>query len=142
MRDGHRTGRFITQLEVRYTPPWSDDYRRLRSMTLLWSLTYIDRQGRRWMAPAGFKTDGPSVPRFLRWAVPARERTIWAGIIHDYLIRYSKVSDREADRIFYEALRDSGVNVVEACYMWAGVRVASGVRAFERLIGHRGWVRR
>jgi hypothetical protein len=62
--------------------------------------------------PAGFKTDGASVPRVF-WNIFSPFGTYFpAALIHDYL--YSKASSfhitrEEADQIFLDAMHDLGV---------------------------------
>jgi len=132
---------FIDTARVEHTPPWADDYNGLESVVLLNDLRYVDRDGIMRGVPAGFRSDGASVPRLFRWAVPRWNRTLYAGLLHDYLIRCRVVDDRRADREFYRALRVSGVGFVSAVRMYLAVRLGSCVRAFERAIGHCGWVR-
>lgn len=56
----------------------------------------------------------------------------YASTIHDYLYRTATVSRKEADDVFYEALRDEGVARWRAWLMWAGVRVG-GASAYRGL---------
>ena len=72
--------------------------------------------------PAGFTTDFASVPRFL-WFLFPRDVGRRASVVHDYLYRGGPRSRREADRIFYAALRAEGVAAWRAALMWLGVRL-------------------
>lgn len=47
----------------------------------------------------------------------------YASTIHDYLYTTAQVSRKDADKVFYEALRDEGVAKWRAWLMWSGVRV-------------------
>lgn len=53
----------------------------------------------------------------------------YASTVHDYLYRTRSVSRKEADDIFYEALRKEGVARWRAWMMWAGVRIG-GKKAY------------
>ncbi len=80
--------------------------------------------------PAGFVTDGASVPRVLWGWLPAWGRWSRAATLHDYgygLIHEGAphplmVTRQEADRVFYEAMLVSGVNRPTALVMWLAVR--------------------
>jgi len=54
----------------------------------------------------------------------------YASTLHDYLYTKHQVSRKQADRIFYEALREEGVAKWRAWLMWAGVRIG-GKKAYE-----------
>ena len=97
--------------------------------------------------PAGFRTDGASIPRLLQGLLPAWGRWSRAAVIHDYLCRAIDAGDpvyveaewragvygpvlvidarRRADAIFHEALLVSGVSRPLAYIMWLAVRAAS-----------------
>jgi hypothetical protein len=85
-------------------------------MTLLNELRYTDPQGAVWIASAGSQVDGASIPRSL-WTImggPFEGRYRNASVLHD--VAYDK-KDRpwqECDRMFYNAMRCSGVGAVEA----------------------------
>lgn len=91
--------------------------------TTLAPIVFEDSRGRRWTVPKGFRFDGASVPRPLRWLTPSKLKTIAAAAIHDELYRSGRVPKREADRVFREALADLGVSWLERWLMWAGVAV-------------------
>ena len=61
--------------------------------------------------PAGFTTDGASIPRF-GWSVigvsPFDSGVIYSAVIHDWLYATRKVSRREADKIFLRSMRSLG----------------------------------
>lgn len=58
----------------------------------------------------------------------------YASTVHDYLYTnfHSKplMSRKDADRVFYEALREEGVAKWRAWLMWAGVRIG-GAKAYR-----------
>ena len=47
----------------------------------------------------------------------------YASTVHDWLYTKGSVSRKEADSIFYEALRKEGVAKWRAWLMWVGVRI-------------------
>lgn len=88
--------------------------------------------GRTVVVPAGFVTDGASVPRPLWSVLPTWGRYSRAAVIHDFLCRavaegkpHPQAPDRKtADAIFYEAMAVCGVNGAVRLTMWAAVRAA------------------
>lgn len=84
--------------------------------------------------PAGFMSDGASVPRFLWWFLPPwGDVSTVAALIHDFACDSLKAgeplpggSTRAAcDRLFREALSDLRVAHWRAWLCWAGVRAYS-----------------
>jgi Protein of unknown function (DUF1353) len=89
-------------------------------MTLLNELRYTDPQGTVWVAPAGSKVDGASIPRYL-WSFmggPFEGRYRNASVLHDVAYEQKKRPPEECDRMFYNAMRCSGVSVTEAKTMY------------------------
>jgi hypothetical protein len=91
-----------------------------RTMTLLTELRYTDPNGAIWIAPAGAQIDGASIPRAL-WSFmggPFEGRYRNASVLHD--VAYDQKSHPPAvvDRMFYNAMRCSGVGAVEAKTMY------------------------
>ena len=78
--------------------------------------------------PAGFQSDGASVPRFMWENVsPAIDpRTIRAAIIHDWIYRNhpNGWSRRMADCLFYDFCRADGLS------WWKSIKAYWGVRMF------------
>lgn len=76
--------------------------------------------------PKGFKTDFASIPRiFWNIIAPIGKWTL-PSVLHDYL--YSEgyrlgISRKQADKIFYQAMRKSFVAPITANIMWACVRL-------------------
>ena len=89
--------------------------------------------GKKITVPAGFITDGASVPRFLWPFLPSWGRYARAAVVHDYLCVLGRSniihphckSRREADYIFWEAVRVCGVNPFTALILFCGVRFGS-----------------
>jgi len=91
-----------------------------RSMTLLQELRYTDPNGTAWIAPAGSVVDGASIPRSL-WSLmggPFEGRYRNASVLHDVSYAQRNRPPQECDRMFYNAMRCSGVGAVEAKTMY------------------------
>ena len=73
--------------------------------------------------PAGFETDFASVPRWPLTFALLGSYGHAAAVIHDWLYTTGELSRPEADLVFHEALRSSGIARWRAWLMWAGVRV-------------------
>ena len=91
-----------------------------RTMTLLNELRYTDPQGQVWIAPAGSVVDGASIPRSL-WSLmggPFEGKYRNASVLHDVAYDDKKRPWEDCDRMFYNAMRCSGVGAVEAKTMY------------------------
>jgi hypothetical protein len=91
-----------------------------RSMTLLREFRYTDPKGMVWVAPAGSVVDGASIPRSL-WSFmggPFEGRYRNASVLHDVSYTMQNRPPQECDRMFYNAMRCSGVSAVEAKTMY------------------------
>lgn len=85
-------------------------------MTLLSELRYTDPKGVVWIAPAGSNVDGASIPRVL-WSIfggPFEGKYRNASVLHDVAYDQRARPWQQVDRMFYDAMRCSGVGVVEA----------------------------
>jgi hypothetical protein len=74
--------------------------------------------------PAGFVSDGPSVPRapFIYWLAGNKGKR--AGVTHDYLYRNKILSRETDDLIFYHALKEhSQIQNYIAYAMYKAVRI-------------------
>ena len=63
--------------------------------------------GLRVRVPAGFLTDGPSIPIAFRWALPTN-RMVKASAVHDMLREDRRFSKLEGDAIFLTAMQVEG----------------------------------
>ena len=77
--------------------------------------------------PAGFQSDGCSIPEFL-WSTisPAIDpRTLRAGLCHDFLYRVQPFgwSRRNADRLFYYFCREDGLSLIRSLKAYWGIRL-------------------
>src|SRR5450432_9135 len=106
---GHYSGAPVTS--------WNPDG---RSMTLLRELRYTDPKGIVWVAPAGSVVDGASIPRSL-WSFmggPFEGKYRNASVLHDVSYDEKQRLPQDCDRMFYDAMRCSGVGAVEAKTMY------------------------
>jgi len=91
-----------------------------RTMTVMAELSYTDPQGIIWDAPAGSVTDGASIPRYL-WSVmggPFEGKYRNASVLHDVAYEKHNRPWWDCDRMFYNAMRCSGVSAAEAKTMY------------------------
>ena len=91
-----------------------------RTMTLLTELRYTDPNGIEWVAPIGSVVDGASIPRYL-WSImggPFEGKYRNASVLHDVAYGEHKRPWQDCDRMFYYAMRCSGVSAVEAKTMF------------------------
>jgi hypothetical protein len=91
-----------------------------RTMTLLTELRYTDPNGNVWVAPIGSVVDGASIPRYL-WSImggPFEGKYRNASVLHDVAYGDKKRPWQDCDRMFYYAMRCSGVSGVEAKTMF------------------------
>jgi hypothetical protein len=94
------------------------------TMVLLNELRYTDPYGEVWIAPAGSKVNGASIPRAF-WTImggPFEGKYRNASVLHDVAYDEQKVSPEAADLMFYNAMRCSGVGAVKAKTMYYSLR--------------------
>jgi len=106
-------GYFSGQVEAR----WQNDG---VTMVLLNELRYTDPYGEVWVAPAGSRVDGASIPRAF-WSImggPFEGKYRNASVLHDVAYEEQKRSPKEVDLMFYNAMRASGVGAVTAKTMY------------------------
>ncbi|MGH1415852.1 MAG: DUF1353 domain-containing protein [Pelagimonas sp.] len=96
-----------------------------RRMALLRDVTYVDPGGTSWTTPAGYKTDGASIPQVF-WSFvggpftgPYRD----AAIIHDWYVETMERTSEDTHRVFYYANRASGLSEFEAKRLYLAVLV-------------------
>src|SRR5205809_4053692 len=112
-KQSNKWGHYSGYVEAR----WENDG---RSMTLLSELRYTDPQGVVWIAPAGSQVDGASIPRSL-WSLmggPFEGKYRNASVLHDVAYEQRNRPWQDCDRMFYNAMRCSGVGAVEAKTMF------------------------
>ena len=94
-------------------------------VTLLEELT-VSWKNKTVTVPAGFQSDGCSVPEFL-WDTVSPQidpRTLRAAIVHDYLYRNALPgwTRKEADELFYDFMVEDGMSKFKAGIAYYGVR--------------------
>jgi uncharacterized protein DUF1353 len=113
----HKFGYYSGPVDTR----WDSDG---RTMTLLNEFRYTDPQGVVWIAPAGSVVDGASIPRSL-WGImggPFEGKYRNASVLHDVAYEQHNRPWADCDRMFYNAMRCSGVSAVEAGTMYYALR--------------------
>jgi hypothetical protein len=116
-RQSNKWGHYSGYVEAR----WENDG---RNMTLLSELRYTDPRGVVWIAPAGSVVDGASIPRSL-WSLmggPFEGKYRNASVLHDVSYGQKTKPWQECDRMFYDAMRCSGVGAAEAGTMYYALR--------------------
>ena len=116
-------GQFLGELEVRFFSSKSGDGHPVELILLLKPFGYKDASGVEWSVPAGFISDGASIPDWL-WTLlggpysgPYRD----AAVIHDFYCR-EKVRPWEAvHKVFLEAALTRGTSETLANTMYAGI---------------------
>jgi hypothetical protein len=102
-------------------------------------IAYLDRHLGELLVPADpdtFRTDLTSVPALFTWLVPKTGAHLPAALLHDglvhppghptYVSTDGHVVDRvEADRVFRDAMADTGTGVVRRWLVWAAVATAT-----------------
>jgi Protein of unknown function (DUF1353) len=102
-------------------------------------LAYLDRHVGELLVPAdaGFRTDLTSVPALFTWLVPKTGAHLPAALLHDALVAgggdppsYTSTQGRDvdrvaADRIFRDAMADTGTGVIRRWIVWTAVTVAT-----------------
>ncbi|WP_208544110.1 DUF1353 domain-containing protein [Nocardioides seonyuensis] len=101
-------------------------------------LAYLDRHLGEILVPAdaGFRTDLTSVPSLFTWLVPRTGAHLPAALLHDALVAGpdeasydipggAAVDRVEADRIFRDAMADTGTGVVRRWLVWTAVTTAT-----------------
>lgn len=131
-------------LRVELIKDFEEDSGRAKWKLLNWFNynSYLDNKKISVYVPVGFTTDFASVPRIPLVWLAAGGVGIKASIIHDFMYRNGfisvlgkhklpTISRKEADRIFYKALRASKICLGRALLMYLGVR-AFGWKAWNR----------
>jgi len=110
---GGEWGYFSGPVETR----WLDDG---VTMLLLNELRYTDPNGEVWVAPAGSRVNGASIPRVF-WTIigaPFDGKYRNASVLHDVAYDEKTRPWEEVDRMFYNAMRCSGVGALTAKTMY------------------------
>lgn len=93
-------------------------------MAVLVELRYVDPAGRVWTVPAGFITDGASIPTPL-WALigsPFTGKYRIPALFHDAAYSTLGVTKDDADNMFHDAMLEAGCPEILAAAIYSGVR--------------------
>jgi hypothetical protein len=87
-----------------------------RWKTVAEELRYRDPRGALWAVPAGYRSEGASIPRILWSAVggPWDGSYDAAAIVHDYYCDGMQRSWEATHQVFYDAMRSRGIGRAEA----------------------------
>ena len=98
--------RFLDELNVKETQRGKE-----RVLILTEPFRYeSDYLGRVVEIPAGFSSDGASVPKALWWMYHPFGRYLKAAVVHDWFCVTQKITYKEAAIVFREAMAVCGVN--------------------------------
>ena len=128
------TGPYRVEMTDRVSRKGLPIWRLLEPLTLMCE---IGGHARSFTTPAGYLTDGASVPAWAWRLIPPGTRAAASAAIHDYLyehrIREAEIGQGQArydaDLAFREALNAAGVVPWRRCTMYRSVRA----------LGWRGW---
>lgn len=117
----------IGQFSGNPTTEWMEEPGPDRNMRLLADFTYVDPDGRKWLAPKNAVINGASIPEALWSSVgsPYTGDYRRASIVHDVACDTPAVSRAEADKMFYFACLAGGCSKLQAKLLYAGVRVGA-----------------
>ncbi len=93
----------------------------------------VDLNGRRWLVPAGYSTNGITAPGKLKKLLGDgvdRPET-WGAIFHDWLFTQPGISRSQADGMFYDLLIAYGVPEQRAKLMHTSVKLYSMSKNFR-----------
>ena len=85
---------------------------------------YVDPLGVHWDVPAGFETDGASIPAAFKPFIGGSwtENYVRAAVLHDFYIRRLTAAPETVHRLFFHALLASGTEPDRAKLMYWAVR--------------------
>lgn len=89
------------------------------------SFWYISKDNIGYQVPRDLYTDFASIPRAFRGLISRTGRHGKAAVLHDFLCGHYKVTRKEADQIFLEAMKTLGVGWLKRRTMYFGVRAYS-----------------
>ncbi|WP_435203376.1 DUF1353 domain-containing protein [Janibacter sp. GS2] len=117
-------------------------------------IAYLDRELGELLVPADpatFTSDLASVPSVFAWLVPRIGRHLPAALLHDGLVGSTpqsrsyistegiEVDFEEANRVFRDAMADTGTGVVRRRLMWTAVTLTMMVTGDSRWSGVERW---
>lgn len=133
------TGKFSNGLGIAYS-----DYASRLLKKAFWvveeSFVYHIDAERYIYVPAGYLTDGASVPRGLWALIPPWGEYGQACVVHDYLCEYLQIwkgdvrtliTRKDCDQIFLQCMLDLGVSQFKAKTMYRCVRLYAGLASVK-----------
>lgn len=116
------------------------DQKQWRLWRVITDFKYVTNSGNTIVVPAGFKTDGATIPKILWTWLPAWGKYSRAAVVHDYLCRRieegtphsTSPTRKEADDIFFEAMTDCEVSLFVKRVMYTAVRLFSIYKDYKR----------
>lgn len=87
------------------------------------AISYMDGHIR---IPAGFRSDGASVPRWLWWAVNPKDFAPEPSVAHDFLYTWGLGERLDADRWYLGALLQHGYGLLLSLVVYVCVRIFGG----------------
>ena len=112
-------GKYIGTVKTEWMRGSESEHR----MVLLEDFVYVDPKGKKWIARAGSKTDGATIPKAV-WSFvggPYAGQYREAAVIHDVYCESKTEPYRDVHRIFYYASRAAGVSERKAKILYGGV---------------------
>ena len=102
----------------------------------------IGNSGKIISIPKGFVTDFASVPPSLRVFFPKLGKYLQAAIVHDYLYWNQSCTKVQADNIFYYAMKESDVSIIDKFAFYQAVdKVGKGAWENNKKDKNRGLVK-
>ena len=85
---------------------------------------YVDPSGMHWDVPAGYPTDGASIPAAFKPFIGGSwtDKYVKAAVLHDFYIRRLTTNPESVHRLFFHALLASDLEPDRAKYMYWAVR--------------------
>jgi hypothetical protein len=126
------TGRFAGNVAVQWLDEREADPS-LMKMKLLEDFSFTGSEGKTWRAPKGAMIDGASLPGVFRAMIgpPFSGAQRKAAVIHDHYCRDKSEPWKSVHRMFYDAVRASGAEEIDAKIMYTAV-YAAGPRWAQR----------
>lgn len=93
---------------------------------------------------ARYAFNGPSIPRFIRWAVPYKKLAVGPSLLHDVLYQAARLKHlqphhrKPADKRFREDLKRNGMPSWAAALYYSGVRLGGRPSFFGKPETFRG----
>lgn len=120
----------ITALDKQGLPVYFEGDKKKTVVILGQSLLFMTKRRGAIIVPAGFVSDGCSIPRALWTALghPFSYKYLREAILHDYLYLYQPFSRRTADKIFRDELKKGGnVGLIRRNCIYRALRLFGGI---------------